>query len=304
MSGLERWWVVVATSLWGCLTGVGAQEFNCRVRVEASRMGGLDPAVVFELERTIATLFNERSWAGIELTAHEKVECDLLIEIEGVEGTAYRARATIQLSRPVYNSNYRSAIFKYVDEEFAFQYSAGQQLQYVDNSYTSELASLVGFYAYLLLGVDFDSFGELTGTNHYNKALEVATIAFSSSATPQGWSFTTRSRDNRYWLVSLLLEPSAKPFREALYIYHRKGLDVMFVDPMGGRAQVMRALRKLVEYARSASAQTLIRGFMDAKRDELIDMFSGATQEEKNELIRLCSQLDPANLHQYQRVMR
>lgn len=299
-----RWWLLAV--VWGLWCGVKgqAQEFNCRVRVEASRVGGLDPAVVSELERAISSLFNERSWTGIELQAHEKVECDFIVEIEGIEGSSYRARATVQLTRPVYSSNYRTATFKYLDEQFSFQYSQGQQVQYVEGVYTTELASLVAFYAYLLLGVDFDSFGELMGTRYYNKALEVATVAFSGSTTPQGWSSSSSNRENRYWLVNLLLDPAAKPFREALYIYHRKGLDVMFADPQGGRAQVMRALRKLAEYARSASAQTLIRAFMDAKRDELIEMFSGATQEEKNELIRLCAQLDPANLHQYQRVMR
>lgn len=281
-------------------TGIFAQELLCRVQVEAPRNQMVDPRVFKTLENSIADFINNRRWTDDMFKDHERLRCNIVINIsdmpsEGVFGGSL----LIQSERPVYHSNFTSPVFTYNDRDVAFEYVEFQNLDYNDNSYSNNLTSLLAFYAYIMLGYDYESFEKDAGMPYFRKAETVVNnIPSNERSRYKGWSAFDGSR-NRYVLANHLLNPRYKTYAEALYSYHRLGLDNMYNDPYLGRISITNALKLLEKVADDNPNSMLLRVFFLAKADELVNVYSTASPQEKGLIVPLLNKLDPTNAQKY-----
>ncbi len=281
-----------------------AQELNCTVNIDATRLPNVDKKIIDNLREQITKYLNERQWTDIPFEPHERIECAFALRLDRASGNEYSGELTVQFTRLVYGSDYRSPLFVFRDRYVSFTFTQDEQLIYVDGSYTSELTHMFAFYAYFIIGFVMDTYGPLGGTPFLEKAREIALIASTQLAGSKAWSQTARSRDNRYWLIDLMLKPEMVEFRKALYLYHRKGMDIMFQNVTEGRQKVFTALQKLIAIKEQEPNNILLRGFMDAKRQELINIFSYAPLSERQEAYKLLVKLDPGNQADYRKILQ
>lgn len=278
-----------------------SQEIYCNVQVNARQVEGSDKQVFETLQNSLFDFINSRVWSNYSFEVEERIECSILLTIsERVSSEEFKGSLTIALSRPVYNSSYNSVVINYVDDDFAFKYTQNQPLDFSENTYISNITSVIGFYAYILLGLDFDTFLLNGGTAFYEKA--EAIVSAAQSANTPGWKAFEDDR-NRYWLVENLLNPSYKPLRKFLYEYHRKGLDVMYENPESGRSAIIASLNHLKKVYDERPGLFLIQLMMDAKRPELIGIFSEGSSTEKTKAVNLLKEIDPSHGSDYDEIL-
>ena len=283
-----------------------AQEFNCRVSVNADKMTGefasqVNKDIFKALEQGIAGFINERKWTDYIFTTQEKIECSMQLIIEQAVSTEQVVgKLFIQLSRPVFNSTYTTSIFAFQDNDIAFKFTPSQTFDYDESSYLWTITSLTAFYANLMLAITFDTFGNQGGTPFYTKCMN---IAASAPATEAGWSTSSKDSRNRYWLLdSYYNNPSSGTFRSFLYQYHRLGLDVMSQDLEGGYEVVLNALQSLSQMASKSTNMYCMNILGMYKSNEFVNMFSSASQEQKQRAVEFLSRIDPSNSAKYDKL--
>lgn len=279
-----------------------SQEFACNVLVNSSRIEGTDKRVFDNLQTSLNEFVNNRIWTNYEFLPIERIECSILITLEErVAIDEFKGQLNIALRRPVFNSTYSSVLFNYVDENIQFQYIEFQSLDFVQNTYTSNLTSIIAYYLYIFLGLDFDSFSLLGGTPFYEQAQAIANTAQNTPYT--GWKAFESSR-NRYWLVENLLNPTYQNIRKFIYEYHRLGMDIMYSNISDGRNTILKDLNFLKETYNEHPNLFILQLLLEAKRTELIDLFSEASTIEKNTAIDILQHIDPANSSKYQEILK
>jgi len=189
----------------------------------------------------------------------------------------------------------------YIDKDFSFNYVEYQPLEFIENTFTSNLTSVLAFYAYIFIGMDFDSYMMNGGTPYYEKAQNIVTAAQGSGKV--GWK-SFDSDKNRFWLAENLLNPSYSNVRKFLYEYHRQGLDVMYEDSNNGRGKITQSLGYLTEVKDNRPNLFLLQLIMEAKRDEFINVYSEGSTTEKARAVNMLNKLDPANASQYDEIMK
>lgn len=253
----------------GCLS---AQELNCQVVLNTEQTGQSNLSVFRTLERSLSEFINRTSWTDQDPQNHERIDCSMFITINSFEGESFSGTIQVQSSRPVYGSTFVTPVFNFNDEQFAFNYREFQPLNYSRNSFSSNLVSVVAFYAYTIIGLDADTFAQEGGTPYFQEANQIVMNAQQSGNT--GWGGNDGNR-SRYRLNTDLLSNAFAGYRTALYEYHRLGLDEMHRDQEKAKNSIVGALEKLEHInARRANA-LLLRTFMDAKADELTQILSG-----------------------------
>ncbi len=288
-----------------CLLVLGltlkAQELNCKVQIIAQKVTTTDPKVFKTLETAIFEFMNNRKWTPDVFKPQERIDCSLIINItEDLGGNNYKATANMQLSRLGYNSSYSSPLMNYADGSFNFTYVEYQPIEFNENMFNSNLASLLAFYSYVMIGLDYDSYSLKGGTPHFNKALTVLNNVPQNLAGDQstGWKPFDGLR-NRSILIDEILKPRLEVLREVTYEYHRKGLDLMFDNVNGGRAAILAALQKMERLAESDPNSMILQMFFDSKRAELINIFSKASPAEKNSAYNVLVKLDAKKADAY-----
>jgi hypothetical protein len=240
---------------------------------------------------------NTRKWTDEKIVNQERIDCTFIIEILKFSIDQFEGRITIQSSRPVFGTDYNSVVFKHIDEDFAFQYSQLQAMDFQENNYTSNLTSVLAYYAYLILAMDFDTYGLYGGQTYYDKAMAVRNTAGNVS----GWGPTDgKGNRNRYYMIDNMLDNRFKPLRTALYQYHLKGLDVMNKDIEAGRNAVYDALLNVKIIFEVLPNSAVIKVFFNAKSTELIGIYSKASPSTKNKVVELLSKIDPSNRNDYE----
>jgi Domain of unknown function (DUF4835) len=284
------------------LTQTQAQELYCNVQVNARQVEGTEKQVFEDLRGDIFEFINNRVWTSYEFKIEERIECNILITIsERVSSEEFKGNLTIALNRPAYSSTYGSMVLNYIDNDIQFKYSQGQPFDYADNAFISNLSSIVAYYVYIALGFDFDTFALYAGDPYFEKAEEIVSVA--QSETYPGWKAYEGDK-NRYWLVENLLNPSYKPIRKFLYEYHRKGIDMMFESQELGRKNITKALQSLEKVYDSRPGLFLVQLMVDAKRTELIQIFSEGSSNEKNQVVNILSKIDPAHTSDYEDILK
>jgi hypothetical protein len=283
-----------------------AQELNCKVQVVASKITTTDPKVFKNLETTIYEFLNNRKWTGDNFKPEERIDCSLIINItEDLGGNNYKATANIALSRTAYSTSYNSPLLNYADGNFNFTFAEFEPVQFNDNVFNSNLASLLAYWSYILIGMDYDTYSPKGGTPYFNKALTILNNVPQSLAGDQGtgWKPFDGNR-NRSILLDEVLKPRLEVIREVAYEYHRKGIDVMFENANGGRATILAALKKMERLAESDPNSMVLQLFFDAKRAELISMFTKAPPAERNEAYNVLVKLDGKKTEMYNQMKK
>lgn len=277
-----------------------SQEILCSVEIDTRQVEGTEKKVFETLKNTIYEFINNRKWTGYEFELNEKIECSILLTVEErVSSDQFKGSLNLTLRRPVLNATYNSPLFNYVDRDFDFTYVEFQPLDFDQNTYLSNLTSVLAYYIYLFIGLDFDTFILEGGTPYFEIAQNIVNAAQNSNA--KGWK-SFDSQRNRFWLIENLMNPAYKPIRKFFYEYHRRGLDVMYEDPENGRQAVGRSLKYLQEVKKSRPGLFILQIILDAKRDEIINIYSEGSSTEKNEAVEIMKQVDPSHTTDYQKI--
>lgn len=293
--------VVFLALLAGRSPRLAAQELNATVTVNAQQIQGVDQNVFRQMEKDIREYVNNTRFTDHVFKSVERIKCNFNIRINRAPSNkTFEGRLTVQLIRPVYNATFESLILKYSDDNFNFEYVPFQQLRYSENTFVDNLTSMLNFWALMVIGFDYDTFGKSAGMPYFKRARNIANLASNSSES--GWQ-PLDGRDVRYWMMENMLNNSYGVMHEILYKYHRQGLDQMFADASSGRKAVMESLEKLHKLSRENPNLLVVREFMRAKKGEIIDIFSDGFPDDKQRLIQIMKKLDPNNLGDYKKIL-
>lgn len=285
-----------------CLFGYSfGQELNCKVQINSDQISGSNKSVFNTLQKSITDFMNNRRWTDMTFSNNEKIDCSMNIIIKSVNSDQYMAELQVQSRRPVYNSSYTSSLLNYKDNSFNFQYNEFDQLEFNDNTVTSNLTAMLAYYAYLIIGLDMDSYSRLGGTPFFQEAESIVNSA--QAANLDGWKAFESSK-NRYALMSNLTDEAFKKFRNYFYEYHRLGLDEMMANATNARAKIAAGLPLVREANRARPSAILISVFMDTKTDELINIFSKGTDQEKKDAVEILSDVSPAQTDRFEKIMK
>jgi hypothetical protein len=285
-----------------CLSvAVSAQELNCSVNINSTKVQSSDRGIFKEMKTSIEQFMNGRKWTSDNFKSNEKISCNFLITITKMPSVGnFTATVQVRSSRPVYNTNYSSLIFNFADRDWEFQYIESVQLEYNDNSFSSNLTSMLAVYAYLIIGVDYDSFSELGGTQYFQKALNVVNNAQQSNMP--GWAALGSNR-NRYWIVENYNNTQMTDIRKATYAYHRLALDTFDKTPDKSRELILKTLRDIKKVRDINPASILVISFFDAKVKELANVFSDGNMQVRREAYDIITSIDPSNRNSYQKII-
>jgi len=273
---------------------VHTQELYCNVQVMAPQIQMTDKSIFEDMQKSLLEFINGKKWTNYNYKVNEKIECNILINVtEQISTDKFKGSIQIQSRRPIYGSSYNSTLFNYIDKDFEFEYSKFYHLEYVENSSNPNLVSVVAFYVYIILGLDFDSFSLYGGDIYYQKAQTI--VSNSQGASEPGWK-AYESQKNRYWLIENMTNPIFKPLRQCIYVYHRLGMDVMYDKLESGRMKVLEALELLPQVHREKPSSLFMQVFFLAKSDEIVNIFSGANSPEKTRVMKVLNEVDVANM--------
>ncbi len=282
-------------------TPVAAQELNCRVQIDASQISGAESDYSFldDLERKIQEYMNTRSWTDDQFLQYERILCSMqIVVLEAISISEFQARLIVTTRRPIYGTSQSSLVMRVNDPEWQFEFSRGSSLNYDLDRYNS-LTSVLDFYAYLILGYDYDTFSALGGTPYFERARTVADQA-EGTGDP-GWS-SVGTQQSRVQLLSNLLGQRHQPLRRVYYNYHRKGLDRFVGETTAARQQVLGVLKTLRKLNRQLSRSFALNLFFQTKYQELAALFSGS--DLASQAHNLLVQMDPAHSSEYDKLLQ
>ena len=302
---IRRRILLTAVALLFTMSVVISQELYCNVQVSAQKIQGSNREVFQSMQRDIYEFMNSMVWTDNLFSFSERIECNILINLdEQLSADEFRGTLQVQLRRPVFNTTYESTVLNFVDNNFQFRYVEFQPLEFNPNSHTSNLVSVLAYYAYLLIGMDFDTFSPNGGTPYFQIAEKIVTNA--QNAPEAGWKPYDGSRNrNRYWLVKNILDNEYSGVRQFVYLYHIRGMDQLESDITRARTEIYESLRQLQEVYRRRPDPFMyyMTIILDAKADEIVNIFSQAFPEEKNRVVQILTEIDPANDSKYQKIL-
>ena len=280
-------------------TSLRAQEINCSVTINSDQIEGSNKQVFETLQTAIEEYISQNRWTNMTYAAHEKIECSMLIVVKSVNDNSYNCEMTLQSRRPVYGTTYTTPLLNYKDNAFNFTYQEFDRIEWQQNQFTTNLTAMLAYYCYLIIGHDQDSFQRLGGTPFYEICEEIVNACQSASmdnSEQRGW-LAFESNRNRYALINNLLDESFKKYRNFYYEYHRLGLDEMSTNVTNGRARIAEGLPILKEAYRARPAT-----YVDAKADELVDIFKKGTDKEKKAVYDILMDIDATRQNTYDRI--
>jgi len=256
-----------------------------KITVNSDRIEGTDKSVYTSLQDVLTQFVNGRKWTSTSFQTSEKIECSMLITISERSNDSYKADIQVMSNRPVYNSSYTTPLFNFKDGYFEFDYIIGQNIEFTENMVDNNLSATIAFYVYIILGLDFDSFSLNGGKTYFERAMSIATS--SQGFSGRGWTPFGEDR-NRYSLaLSLTEESTASPFHNLWYNYHRRGLDEMAANASRGRTTIENSLPELQKIYQARPASPIITFFGDTKLDEVINIYTKASSEERQSAYKL-----------------
>lgn len=284
-----------------------AQEINCSItlrtdQIRVNQQSNNGQQVFGEMQRVMTDFVNGRRWTNDQFREEEKIRMDISLTFQKATAQGdYDAQATIQIYRPIFNSSYESVLLRYVDRAFTFRYLPENPLNFNENVFSDNLTSLLAYYSYIALALDYDSFGKRGGDQWIQRAYNVANLTTNSGY--RGWDQSGDQR-SRYWLIENLQNQQLLPFREGLYTYHRMALDSFADQPDQARKNILGVLNDIRGVVQLKPSALVINSFFDAKSGELIQIFSKGNAAEKNQAYQVLSQLDPTKADSYRQLVR
>jgi len=280
-----------------------SQELNFTVIINSERARIQNTTIFTQMKTSFEQFLNGRSWTNDEFKPEERIKGNLLITINDVPqvGT-YNATVQIQIVRPVYGTNYESLLFNFADRNWSFNYIESQPLEFNRFTFLNNISSLLAYYAQIALGMDYDSFESRGGDVFYVAANDIVNNAQQAG---NGWGQSTSDKRNRYWLINDIYTSSVfSAIRDAYYLYHRQGLDILLIEPDQAYQNILEAI-KIVAKANSTQPNGIfVISFMDAKSDEISKILKNAPLEVRTEAVKLLLQVDPNNARKYNELLK
>lgn len=298
---IKGWMLYILLTL-SCAFACQAQDVKAYVRVNAEQIGGTSTnrEIYDEMTQALTEFINSRRWTDATFTEEERIECNFVLILEKAAGENYMGKLQVQASRPVYNSGYTTTLFNFQDNNFTFNYTQYQKLEFDENVYENNLLSTIAFYMNIILGIHFDSFSRYGGSRYFEKAELIVSLAQSSDDI--GWKAFDSDR-NRYAIVSNYQDERLKKLRDIIYEYHRFGLDEMVNSVEKGRTNIYNNLPYLKEMNRAVPYSIALQLFVESKMNELLDMFKPATAKEKKDLYEVLQSILPTQSNKFQELL-
>ena len=280
-----------------------AQELQMKVTVNHSQIQGTDNSVFDNLQQTLEQFINERQWTDLQFQENERIQCNLNITVNKYnrDENKFECTALIQANRPVYNASYTTTLYNNRDASFHFEFAQFDQLNYNDETVDNQLTALAAYYAYLIIGLDLDSFSPMGGTDILQRCMQLVNNA--QDLGYPGWKSFEDSR-NRFAIINDYLDEQMKPFRQLQYDYYRKGLDEMVNNAERGRTEISTALEEQLKKAHENKPLSLLpQIWTDYKKDELVNIYKGkGTQKEKQTVYDLLSGINASQNPSWEKI--
>lgn len=277
-----------------------SQELRCNITVSSQRIQGANQNLFRTMQSDLYEFMNNRKWTDHVYGYDEKIRCNILIRLdEQLSADEFRGSIQVQLKRPVFNSNYETTLLNIKDNDFHCRYVEFQPLEFNETSNRDNLTNILAFYAYVILGFDYDSFSMEGGTPYFEKAQAI--VNNSQNAREKGWK-AFESERNRYWLIENIMNRSYADYRKCMYNYHRNGLDLMSDKVEEGRANIANSLRDIQKVFRRRPSIYILQMFFDSKADELVNVFSKSFPDERTRVLAILNEVDPSNGSKYEKI--
>ena len=277
-----------------------SQELRATVAVNYEQVNNGNPQLFKNLEKQITEFLNNTKWTENEVKDVEKIECNFFINVTSYGSNNFEATLQVQASRPVFNSTLSSPILNVNDKNFNFRFIEFENMIYDANNFSSNLVSVLAFYSNLIIGIDMDSFSKLGGTEYLGIAANIVNVAQSSGF--KGWSQSESGNNNRNFLISDMLSNTFEPFRTAMYLYHREGVDKMAENILQGKEGVSKAIQVLEEIQKKRTNSLITRTFFDIKADEIVSIFSGEPKMDVSKLVETLNRISPLNSQKWNKI--
>jgi Domain of unknown function (DUF4835) len=282
-----------------------SQELNCTVVLNYDQLFAqqtTDVNGLNQLKSAISDFMNSKKWTNDNFSSEERINCKLSINlIKSVSQGSYEANAQIIVTRPVFGTTYETVIFSYVDRFFNFGYLPNNPMYFNENTYSDELTQLLGFYAYIILAIDYDSFSKQGGNPFVQRAFNLSNIAQNTSGG-SGWKQTDIR--SRFWLIENLMNQQFTSYRDSQYMYHRLALDKFIENPVIARRTILEVLTTIKQVNQLKASSVLINSFFDAKGEELVKILMPASKDERQKAFGIMSQLDPSKTEMYRKLVK
>jgi hypothetical protein len=281
-----------------------SQELNCNVQVSAQMIQGSNREIFTNMQRDLYEFINNTVWTNHVFSYSERVDCNMLINLtEQISGDEFKGTIQIQVRRPAFNTTYNSTMLNFVDNNFQFRYVEFQTLEFDPSAHRANLISVLAYYVYIILGVDYDSFSPLGGTEFFQMAEKIVNNA--QNAVESGWKPYDGSRNrNRYWLVKNILDKEYEGVRQFIYEYDINGLDRLESRISEARNSMAESLKLLQDVFRKKPDPFMyfLQIIIDSKSEEVINIFMGAFPEERSRVVQIMTEIDPANKSKYEKI--
>lgn len=281
------------------LKGIG-QELNCKISINHSQIQGTNTQVFTTLENALKEFVNDRKWTSAQYSPNERIACTMNITVKKYsDDGAFECELIVQSNRPVYNSSYNTVLFNFKDANFNFNYLEYDPLEFKDNIIDNNLTAVIAYYVYLIIGLDMDSMAPMGGTDILHIVENIVSSAQNLGET--GWKAFDDSR-NRHALITDYMDGSMKPLRQMMYDYHRTGLDEMAQNADRGRAKITESLNLLKEAKENKAMSSLPQIFVDTKKDELVNIYSKGTQNERDGVYEILMDISPSQSNDWDKI--
>ena len=298
---MNRRWAIVLILVWA-VTVVTAQELLVKVSINSSQVESTDKSVFENLQQTLEQWMNDKQWTELQFQQNERINVNFNITVQKYDksNNRFTCTAMIQANRPVYNSAYTTTLYNNKDGDFNFDFVQFDQLNFMEENIDNQLTALMAYYAYLIIGLDLDSFGPMAGTEVLRRCMNLTNNA-QDLGFP-GWKAFEDSR-NRFAIINDYLDEAMKPFRQMQYDYYRKGLDEMSNNAERGRGNISEALELLKQAHQDKPLSLLPQIWTDYKRDELANIYKGkGTQKEKEAVYNILFNLNASQSEAWNKI--
>jgi hypothetical protein len=297
---MKRTWILIIVCF--LTQRMMAQELRCNISISSQKIQGANKTVFETMQTDLYEFMNNRKWTEHKFAMDERIECSFFINLEEqISSDEFKGSIQVQIRRPVFNSSYETVLLNIKDKDFQAKYVEYQTLEFNETSNKDNLTNILAYYAYIILGMDYDSFSPEGGTEYFQKAQAI--VNNSQNAREKGWK-AFESERNRYWLVENLLNKSYSGFRSCTYQYHRQGLDIMSEKTPEGRGVIAESLKSIQKVFRTRPSLYILQVFFDAKSDELVNIFSKSFPDERNRVTVILNECDPSNGSKYEKILK
>ena len=273
-----------------------SQELNCRISLNRSQIQGTNEDMFRTMQQDLYEFMNNRKWTNNVFSNNERIECQIQLTLSSYNGIdKFKGSISVQSTRTIFNTNYKSTLFNYKeDNEFEFTYTEGQALEFNENTHITNLTSVLAFYAYIIIGLDYDSYGMMTGTEFLQKAKQILNNA-QSDTDPNWQAFGTNNKKNRFYLIEHMTNTDNSAIRKFYYRYHRLGLDIMHEKIVQGRTEIANSFQLLKKVYNRQADSYFLKILLSTKVDEIIKIFSEAPMQQKTLVYNILKEIDSTN---------